>query len=117
MSLRLIYIIWFWTPSPIIYNIDLVQQGVKLCVGIVQDWITFELAIRIHHVKDSSDISRASKKRLRIASAILFATITLVLIAFVTIVLVSANRQANNGYAFNDNYCFLYEVIGYFFLG
>ena len=57
VSLRPIYLIGSWTNNPILFNIDYVQQAAKLCVGIVQDWITLELAIRIHHVKGYSDIS------------------------------------------------------------
>ena len=45
ITLRLIEIIWYWTPHAFVNNITFVQQFAKFCVGIVQDWITFELAI------------------------------------------------------------------------
>ena len=48
LALRPFYIIGGWTFDPVYGNLDFVQQGAKLCVGIVQDWITLELAIRIH---------------------------------------------------------------------
>ena len=35
ISLRLIYIIWIWTLSPVINNIDYIQQAAKLCLGVV----------------------------------------------------------------------------------
>ena len=61
VSLRTIFLIGQWTFMPIFQNTDFVQQGAKLCVGIVQDWITFELAIRIHNARGYSDISEAAK--------------------------------------------------------
>ena len=48
VSLRLVCIIWQWAGITSLLNVDTVQQGAKLCVGIVQDWITLDLAIRIH---------------------------------------------------------------------
>ena len=35
VTLRPIYLFWHWTNSPVFSNLDLVQQGSKLCVGIV----------------------------------------------------------------------------------
>ena len=67
VTLRQVLIIWWWSPDPIMSNIDYVQQVAKLCVGVVQDWITLELAIRIHNAKGYSDISEAGKKKLRFA--------------------------------------------------
>ena len=51
VSLRPIFIIWWWTGNPTIGNIDVIQMAAKFCVGVVQDWITLELAIRIHEAK------------------------------------------------------------------
>ena len=49
LALRPVYIIGGWADNnAIYYNLDWVQQGAKLCVGFVQDWVTIELAIRIH---------------------------------------------------------------------
>ena len=50
LALRPIYMIGAWAPFPnyvIYYNLDWVQQGAKLCVGLVQDWVTLELSVRI----------------------------------------------------------------------
>ena len=49
LALRPIYLIGAWADNYGIYwNLNFVQQGAKLCVGYVQDWVTVELAIRIH---------------------------------------------------------------------
>ena len=53
VALRPVYLALYWIQIPIIWNIDWVQQAAKLCVGIVQDWITFELAVRIRNTKGS----------------------------------------------------------------
>ena len=107
LSLRLIYLIGYWTGNPIFRNIDWVQQGAKLCVGVVQDWITLELAIRIHHAKGYSDISEAAKSKLRYISGVLFATITMVFVALSITVIVSASKHRNSGFAFKFNMCFV----------
>ena len=67
VTLRPIYLICYWTPNVTMWNVDKVQQAAKLCVGVVHDWITLELAIRIHHSKVYTEISEAGKKKLRIA--------------------------------------------------
>ena len=63
----------------------------KLCVGVIQDWITCQLAIRIHLTKDSSDISEKAKKRLDCSSKVLFGVLSLVLGAFTITVIVLAH--------------------------
>ena len=61
VSIRLIDIIGYWTYTQYLEsNIDLLQQAAKICVGMVQDWITFELAIRFHNSKVSLELSKAS---------------------------------------------------------
>ena len=102
MSLRLVYLIGYWTPSAIIINLSLVQQVAKLCVGVVQDWITLELAIRIRNAKGDSDISEAAKKKLRKISGVLIVTIALCFVIFTVTSIVSAHTQGNDGYAFSD---------------
>ena len=98
----------------IIYNIGVLQQAAKLCVGVIQDWITLELAVRIRNAKGYSDISEAAKKKLRRASSVLVATMALSLVIFTVIVIVSARKH--HGYSFNDNACFMHEIFGYLFL-
>ena len=117
LALRPIYMVGRWTSDPIFFNMDKVQQVAKLCVGIVQDWITLELAIRIHSAKGSSDISRAAKKRLRLAFALVFLGLVIGFIAWNIAVYVSAREPGNYGYAFLGDYCFLFDVIGNSFLG
>ena len=112
VTIRPIVIIWQWVPSSIIFNVDYVQQAAKLCVGVVQDWITLELAIRIRNGKVDSDISEATKKKLRLARLVLFAIITLVFIAFSLMIIV----QAHGGYAFHNDPCLANIIIGYAFL-
>ena len=77
--LRLIYLICQQTEMiKVIWDIDLIQVAAKLCVGVVQDWITLELAVRIHYSKGVSDISEAVEKKLRKARRILFSVMTLI---------------------------------------
>ena len=93
------------------------QQGAKLCVGIVQDWITFELAIRIHNARGYSDISEAAKKKLRFAFAILFTILILAFLAYSLIVIISARKEENIGFAFfSIDECFVERIIGNLFL-
>ena len=89
--LRLIWLIWSWTFRPVYTNIDTIQVVSKLCVGVVQDWITLELAIRIHNAKVNSDISESGKKQLRFIRRILFVFISLAFSAFCLAVIVSAH--------------------------
>ena len=64
VALRLVYLIWFWSKDIPYTSIDETQQAAKLCVGIIQDWITIELAIRIRNAKGSSDVPEPLKKKL-----------------------------------------------------
>ena len=91
-SIRTVVIIWYWTPNPIIYNIDMVQQAAKLSVGVVQDWITLELAIRIHYSKGYSNISEEAKRKLRVARGVLFAVMALLFAIFCAAVIVSSHK-------------------------
>ena len=86
-------------------------------MGAVQDWITLELAIRIRNAKGDSDISEAAKKKLRKRSGVLIFFLALTFVIFAVITIVSAHKQGNEGYAFNDNFCFVFDVLGYSFLG
>ena len=73
-------------------NLRLVQQVAKLCVGVVQDWITLELAIRIRNAKGYSDISEAAKKQLCKTSGVLIAILALTFVIFVVTGIVSAHK-------------------------
>ena len=118
MSLRFPYLLGHFIESKRIYNLDLVQQVAKLCVGAVQDWITLELAIRIRNAKGDSDISEAAKRKLRRTSGVLIVIIALSFFIFTATAIVSAHKPGNDGFSFsNDNYCTVYEIIGYSFLG
>ena len=120
LSLRPVYMVGKWTADddwkPYV-NIDWVQQGAKLCVGLVQDWTTLELAIRIHVSKGVNDISDDGKLRLRAIFKIVYLVILVVLIAFITTVIVSAHLPKNDGWAFLKNNCQVSGMIGYTFLG
>ena len=100
VSIRLLFIIGEWTDMPIFTNMDFVQQGAKLSVGIVQDWITFELAIRMHKTRGYYDISEAAKNRLHCAFGLLLAGLTLAFLSFSLIVIISARKPEHSGYAF-----------------
>ena len=114
VSLRPINMIWFRTGNPVIANLDFVQQGAKLAVGVVQDWITLELAIRIRNAKGKSDVSEKQTRQLRIGRALLFSFVTLAFVAFNIIIIVRAHQHG--GYAFPNNYCLVYSLLGYLFL-
>ena len=113
--MRLVLLVGYWTDINEIMNLSLVQQVAKLCVGVVQDWITLELAIRIRNAKGYSDISEAAKKKLRRTSGVLIVITALCFAIFTATVIVSAHKQGNYGYPFYDNICYVTEVIGYGF--
>ena len=106
-----------WAEKNVIANLNSAQQVAKLCVGVVQDWITFELAIRIRNAKGSSNISEAAKKKLRKTSGVLILILALSFVIFVGMAIVSAHKQGNDGYSFYGNVCSVYKKIGYIFLG
>ena len=117
VALRLINLIWFWTGDPLYrLNVELVQQVAKLCVGVVQDWITIELAFRIRHTKGDSDISAAAMKKLHLARGIIFALNALAFSAFSVAVIASAHAEGNRGFAFFGHDCTVYYILGYLFL-
>ena len=114
--MRPVTLIWYWTFDASIFNIDYVQQVTKLCVGVVQDWITFELAVRIHNSIGLSEISEATIRKLRMARRYLFAVSTLAFIAFSIAVIVTAHMDGNHGRAFYSSTCLLIDIVGYCFL-
>ena len=85
-------------------------------MGVVQDWITLELAIRIHNAKGYKDISEAAIRKLRVARLVLFIIVSLTFTALTVAVFVSAYRTGNSTYAFGDKFCDFYDVIGFIFL-
>ena len=115
LALRPIDLIGIWTLNPLFYNIDLMQQGAKLCVGFVQNWITLELAIRIQNARDSADISTPVKNKLRTVFAVVLVGLTLGFLAWSSAVLVSASKALDR-VAFDESYCQVQVVIGYSFL-
>ena len=54
----------------------------------IQDWITLELAVRIHCSKGATDMSEAGKKNLRTIRLIVFTVLSVGLAAFCIIVVV-----------------------------
>ena len=114
--LRTIYLTWYWTPSPFIDNINLVQQAAKLSVGLVKDWITLELAIRIRNSNGYSEVAEAVKKKLLFARKLLFGVITSMFVTFNLVVIASAHKDGNHGTAFRGHECRIYGTIGYIFL-
>ena len=105
LSLRPLFIIGKWTDDITIYvSMDYVQQGAKLCVGLVQDWITFELAVRMHISNSEHGFSPAHKDRLHAIFRIVYVVLALALIAWIVIVIVSAHLS-DDGLAFSENDC------------
>ena len=109
VSLRLITIFEFWTRLYSYFDIDLLQQATKLCVGIVQDWITLELAVRIRNAKGHSNISEAGKKKLRLVSCLIFSVTALAFLAYAVSMIVYLKNTTN--------ICKAYEIFGLAFLG
>ena len=116
ISLRPIFLIWVWTYNPYVANSDWIQQAAKFCVGLVQDWITLELAVRIHNARGVTDISETAKRKLRKIRSILFAVTTFLFAAFSVYVVVTAHLAGNEGFAFFIVECTITYTIGYLFL-
>ena len=116
VSLRLINIICYWMASPAFQNVDWVQQASKFCVGVVQDWITLELAIRIHISEGQSDISKQAERKLHCARQLLVLAITVAFTTFSIIVIESAKKEKNHGEAFFGDICVGYDIIAFMFL-
>ena len=97
VTLRPIYIIWYWDVNlqGVMTNMTLIQEAAKFFVGVVQDWITLELAIRIRNAKGYSDISAIAIRKLRLCRKLLFSFITLAFVAFSVTVIVSAHLEGN----------------------
>ena len=93
------------------------QQGAKLCVGVVQDWVTVELAVRIRVSKSYGDITEAGINRLHSIFKIVFAILIAGLTSLIITVIVSAHQPGNDGSAFSENYCQIVDIVGYLFLG
>ena len=90
LTLRPFFIIGSWTDDwKFFVNLDWVQQGAKLCVGLVQDWVTVELAVRIHVSKGVHDISKAGINRLRAIFKIVYLALVVGFIAWIITVIVS----------------------------
>ena len=117
VTLREVKTIWHGLQSTFIdVNLDFVQQFSKFSVGLVQDWITLELAVRIHCVYGSSDISETGKKKLHSARRIFFTIIGLVFAALCVASIVTGIVEKDRGTSFLDFYCLTYDILGYFFL-
>ena len=92
LTIRTPYIIGSWAADPAIYwTLDWVQQAAKLCVGFVQDWVTVELAVRIHVSKGVHDISKAGINRLRTIFKIVYLALVVGFIAWIITVIVSSH--------------------------
>ena len=100
--MRLPFLIGYWTDIASVANLDYAQQVSKLCIGVVQNWITIELAIRIRNAKGYSDISEAAKKRMRRISGVLIVILTISFVTFAVTGIVTAHKQGNHGHAFNN---------------
>ena len=114
--IRFFTVLFLWEFSSFINCIDLVQQAAKLSVGVVQDWITLELAIRIHHSKVNTEISEAGQKKLRIARSVLFAILTIFFVAFSLYVFISEDLDRDNEKAIKDRVYHVWLIFGYLFL-
>ena len=103
ICLRIPWLIGYWSTSRLIWNTEWIQQGAKLAVGVVQDWITLELAIRIKNTKRNAQLTKKLQKRLKTGQYIVFTLTGLCLVSLSTFVFFTANDENNNGYAFNTH--------------
>ena len=114
LPLRLAYIIGIWTDDPSIYkNIDLVQQGALLCIGIVQDWVTVELNIRVNNYNAEFDAPDFAIRKLHAISKIIFLVLIVSLSAYSITVIVIAHQPGNDGIAYSENTSFVYFILAY----
>ena len=74
------------------------------------------MAVRIRNAKGYTDISEAGKKKLRFASGLFFALLILAFAVLSTVIIVSAHKDENRGWAFMYDECFVVLIIGYLFL-
>ena len=102
LTLRLVFLLGQWTRNPMFQNMGMIQQFAKLSVGVVQDWITLELAIRIRNARGYEDISEAAIRKLRMTRLVLFIIVSLTFVALTIAVFVSAYNTSNETYAFGD---------------
>ena len=94
-------------------------------MGVVQDWITFELGLRIRSVRFEFEngpnhtaprLPPSLKKCLNFGQWAVCVFTVLLFAALSTLMILSAHKDGNNGYAFNYNYYRIYEILGYMFL-
>ena len=48
IAARTIVILFYWTLNPWITLLNNIQPVAKICVGLTQAWMIFELCVRIH---------------------------------------------------------------------
>ena len=82
-------------------------------MGLVQDWITLELSIRIHVTKDLSDVPEHAKRKLRVVRRFLFAMITLAFVACSISIIAEGPIKIDPS---SDRDCLGSTIIGYFFM-
>ena len=101
IPLRLINLIWYWTMNDAIsYNIPFVQMVSKLCVGIAQDWIVFELIVRIRYSRKYVHLQKrlppAAQKCLHYGSRAVFAFTILGFTVFCVLEILSSRLVKKN---------------------
>ena len=115
--LRMVWLLTFWIQNDaMLNNIGFTYQMTKLCVGITQDWITFELAIRIRNSKGHTNISPQTKKRLKVAKNILFGLTLLIYVCYVSGLIVSSTFKKNDNMAFHTNFSTVVDALAWLFL-
>ena len=118
--LRLVYSVFTWSQNYIYLSVDYVYIAAKLCVGLLQTWMIFEIAIRIKHLLaiqrnlESSTPNVENWMRFGQCSTIF---ITLVgFVTFSTFVIISAHKEGNNNRAFEQKTDEAFAIIGYSYL-
>ena len=115
IALRLIYHIFSWSENPIFTNVNYIYIAAKLCVGLLQTWMIFEIAMRIRHMVASQkhvEGSAASFERwMRTGQYSIISTSSLGFVAFVAFVSTKVQKGDHM-----QNYDQLDTFIGYSYL-
>ena len=118
IPLRFIAIIYDFSPNVILYsNIGPLQQVAKLCVGWVQDWITFELSLRLRATQycQGKTLPISLNNRLKCGHCTLTIMTIATFCAFTIAVILTELKDGNDGIAFGNDYDLVNEILGWIF--
>ena len=120
ISLRLVFSIFSWSENNIFVQVDDVYIAAKLCVGLLQTWMIFEIAIRIKHLLamqrnlESSTPNVENWMRFGQCSTILLTLVGFVI--YTSYVIISARKEGNDNIPFWQNIAEADSIIAYSYL-